>query len=930
MKKFFKALALVLALALVIGVVPAQATSAKVKGTKKLYVGGAQGKSADGKLTSSIKNKVAIYKLAGYTKATKEGHKFTAEVQKDNGIVKITKNYVVAQKLGKALVDIYVDGEKVGTTTINSKINATEDTLQILCNGEAMPEEFVVAGKYTFTLPRVGKDSDERRLYINGELVADDADHPRTYTHTFTKSEEGDVTFKFEAYQDAKLDGALVSKEYKAKVVPPKATGVAQTAYNAFEITFDSDIEVGGYYSDVKAWETEQEGVANDVYYKVGGVKIPFSSVKASTPKENVLKVTMFGDFVAKTEYFIDIAGKTFSFVAAGNSAKDVKDIIFTSTEAVAGTDDDIEFKLVNSLGIDITKTALEDTDGTLVFTNTDNTICYVSGYTINIYEVGKSDSITATYTVYDSGNNYTKSEVTAKATIVGVNATPTNFVSAEYSLGGDGYWTGRHYLPLNDDVQVFVRAKFMTGNTATYVRELTANDKATDGKELQVKVADEHYAMITQTAPTTYRIQGVHKGSTSLILFYVNDDNKAVVVGVLPIEVKDARKATKFEWTSANGKSGSPYLNINANARDGVWIGGKLVDQYGDFVPGDRVELKQLDASASKVEGVSDIVLTQGASNYGYYVNGNQYNLAAGVTGEQTVAYSVKTDSGVTTTISFRVKDAGDATAAAGTPDYVANKSYRMVTDSNAIDTSLTGDSWNTANNVEANVIILNGSYYVGDQGFELSSKTFLKTKNANTEYGVPVDGTSFFVRVLRNSNVLPVSAGAIDKTLWVDAAHAAVDFADHIDNSGTVLTFKPFAVDSKLPTGTYTLQLYKVDYKNATSCDVKLVQTQTINVTDAQKYSAPKQDKQSTTESVILDAIKDCYTFYDIKGNKITDESCIFEGATKDNANGSLYVYNVWYTTTYKTDVDDDGTDEDTTYTVIIPINELLSFNQ
>ena len=41
MKKFFKALALVLALALVIGVVPAQATSAKIKAKKTLYVDGA-------------------------------------------------------------------------------------------------------------------------------------------------------------------------------------------------------------------------------------------------------------------------------------------------------------------------------------------------------------------------------------------------------------------------------------------------------------------------------------------------------------------------------------------------------------------------------------------------------------------------------------------------------------------------------------------------------------------------------------------------------------------------------------------------------------------------------------------------------------------------------------------------------------------------
>ena len=529
MKKFFKALALVLALALVVGVVPVTtANAATVKKSKTIYVGGANGESTDGK-TSSYKSRVAIYKLAGYTKATKGDHTFKAVAQKDDGIVSITKKYVTASALGKAKVDIYVDGEKVGTTEIVCKKNATEDTLTIT----GVVDEFVVAGKYTFTLPRAGKDTDERRLYINGELVADDAGAPRTYTHTFVKDEIGDVTIKYEAYQSAKLDKALVSKEVKAKVVAPTPTAIKQTAHNAFELTFDSNIEAGGYYANLKDWETEQAGVANDIYYKLNDVKVPFSSVKATTPKENVLKVTMYGSFVGGETYYVQIAGKTFDFEAAGNTAKYVTALEFTSSTALVNTNAKIKYKLLNAVGIDITDTAL--VDGSIEFETKDTDKAFVTENTIYFYKVGEKANVTGTFTYYDVDDNYKAYPTTNSAVLTAVEQAPV-YKTATWSInktslvGGNGgwaCWNGQDYLPLgDDDSYVNVYATFTVGSDDYDI--ILGGLIPVIEKPLKVKVADEHYAMITNNLNGD--LQPVKAGATSFLLYYTTDDEKDIV----------------------------------------------------------------------------------------------------------------------------------------------------------------------------------------------------------------------------------------------------------------------------------------------------------------------------------------------------------------------------------------------------------------
>jgi hypothetical protein len=950
MKKFFKALALVLALALVIGVVPAQATSAKVKAKKQLYVGGAKGESTDGK-KSGIKSKVAIYKLAGYTKETKEGHKFAAELQKDNGVVEVGKRYVTARKLGNAKVDIYVDGEKVGTTIILSKVNATDDTVELLCNGEKMPEEFVVGGKYTFTLPRVGKDSYERRFYINGELVADDEGAPRTYTYSFKKAEIGDVTFKYEAYQSAKLDKAMVSKEYKAKVVPPTPQEAKQTAWNAFDIIFDQDIEAANYYADLKDWES-QDGVANDIYYKIKDVKVPFSSVKATSRDKNVLTVTMFGSFVPDETYYVSIAGKTLEFKALGNAAKDVTDIVFTSNEALVATNAKIKFKLLNAAGIDITDTALADVNGSISFTTADTSKATIFDDTIYFYTVGDTANVKGTFTYYDADDGY-KAYPTEKSTVIKAVQLTSTLVSTVWSINSvavDGInwgwkaWNGHTVLPLEDtDAYVDVVATFAYGSDTADIA--LGGTIPVINKALKVKVADEHYAMVkdpTQAADNgvlaTGDLVGVKKGATSFLLYYTDDQLNDVVLASIPFTVGEERKPATLTASAANDNTGMPFLNADKvngaeNTDDTITIGITLKDQYGANFAATHVvtaDLTERSGSASDIGGTD--------AYYGKAIAWNAVQIAgsdfpgASATTEKVVSFDVKA-AGLSTVVSFRVKAAGNYVD--GTSSVVPFAS------GTSIDTQLTTTRSTTyCKDQEVHLNYMNGSYFAGRVKFYLTDKDVLTTKDLSdyaTAIGGALDntlwngatGAAYVAKVLHGSTTLATQTadqGLLIKstgTVYQNDRLHVVNLRDSItvnavSRASFELDFDAYnGNNQKLHSGSYTVMFYKItdDGSAANQCVVTPVGSKTITVTDSQTYPSVKQKSQTITANTLA-GINAAYEF---KWNDAVVNANGFN--TKDDSAAGVYVYDAaipvgcWAGT------------QNTNYTLVVKIGELLN---
>ena len=220
MKKFFKALALVLALTLVIGSIPVSAATATI-GIKKnrkswvVFLGGAQGKKADG-TQAGRKRSYKISKLVDGFDAETMDIKLQSE---DKSIVTTSnkKDKVYGQAMGSAIVNIHVydiESEKlIGSTSIKIKVkkNASEVNYYVAdADGNLVDtsKKLGVNVPYTLVLTRLdaeGKktDTDYRRLTCEDSAVTIEADpayaaHTK-YTVTFTKS--GEFTLIGGAYQ---------------------------------------------------------------------------------------------------------------------------------------------------------------------------------------------------------------------------------------------------------------------------------------------------------------------------------------------------------------------------------------------------------------------------------------------------------------------------------------------------------------------------------------------------------------------------------------------------------------------------------------------------------------------------------------------------------------------------------------------------------
>ncbi len=730
----------------------------------------------------------------------------------------------------------------------------------------------------------------------------------------FTKSEEGEVTFKFEAYQDAKLDGALVSKEYTAKVVPPKATGVKQTAWDTFEVTFEGNIEAGGYYADVKSWETEQAGVANDVYYKVSSIKVPFSSVKKSTPKENVLTVKMYGAFNPGTEYFVDIAGKTFSFVAAGNEAKDVTDLVITTTKATVATTTTIKYKLLNAAGIDITETALPG--GSITFSGTPtSTSDYLDTLgTVYFAAVGDSVEVTGTFTYYDPDDNYSAKTTTGKGTIVGVASAATVLVSSEYSISkaAEGWvnsGAGVHTLKMNDAAVLYGKITLKTGDNDPV--DYVIGDAMSEYNDavLSVAVADEHYAMAQGTSGDGgERLDGVNKGRTSVLVFYTNDEGKNVVLTSWAIEVVDARRAASISATAKNATTSTPYLNY-AEATDTLKIKVTVKDQYGDDwrtgVAGVTLTERQGTATAANLTAGF-----AGTTNTDIVIGNADFTGAPA--SEKSVSYDVKLDgTNLATAVSFKVKDATINAAA-------SNVKYQPVISSTTIDTTLkTSQTYYSGVSGDASaklVKLVDNYYYGGLEDFTMIPGAPVAAYDGQT-YGIgaAATGSAFVARLLRNnSNIVAGNLvnGTNSTTNALGTARANIDdyhrnilLSNNISQTTTAgnmsIDFQVFNTGNKLAAGTYQVSFFKVTKAAVADTRVTVVPLGTVGLTVSDNQAAPTavQLAQTTTRSIatatatadVLAIVNENYEFW-WKGHQYTATNVSF----KQNG-AELYIYSV-----------------------------------
>ena len=833
MRKFFKSLAVLLALVLIVGVIPAAAAdSLSMQKEKVLYLDGSKGAKEDGTKCKTSYKKLVANMIKGFDKDTMSVVLSSA----DKDIVKTSKaGRIFAKSLGTTTVTVTVyNADETEIFKQDLKVIVKKNATDVTVTGIADGDSFKVGQTVDITLPRAGVDTDARELTVdkadNVELKA--GEKSRTWTAKFVKA--GDVTFTARAYQSAKYPATTAKKDIKVSIANPAPTAIKVVASNAYELTFDTDVEAAGLFKDAKE-------IANDAcYYMLNDTKVTFSAVKAVKATGNTVKVTMYDNFTAGTTYYVVINGSDpLQFVIAGNAAKDVESIAIISDTAVVNTASPITVALYNADGVDITSSV---GTGSVSLAST-NLNSYVDGLTLNMYNVGDVTDLTATFVYYDANNNYQEVKKTITKKITAIAASADVFKALVYSvdnkadLPSKNYSGAKTYVALGDAGYKFkVQLVYTNGNNEYDMAVDGVN--TFNGKALYAKIPEESVALLSSNnGDGTYNIVPNTVGRTNVFIGY-DENGSFKTVAVAPIEVKEARYPATL--TVKPTKS-----NLNTDVADSITFNAEVKDQYGDYINA-TLQSDQNTQSAA-VATLDDKAWVAGTTGkYSLTVDDTEITYAPTKSQANIVFTTKLTDwnsKAAAVGSNFTAKDAG-------VQDTVKDNLAFTNNGASTLDTSITG--WTSLKAASLVAQTSSNGFYTGNVGF-----THVATAPAKANYVSSGAAVATFELLIKKDGaaVNPADFGNLTGFLTVNAGAGTVQLKNFDDSAAAV---------KKLPKGNYTFTLYKIK-SAATAANVVISsQTVVVNVTDNQTAPVFTQlAEKTTTGNAAAGNFTDCFKF-------------------------------------------------------------------
>lgn len=812
MRKVFKYLAVILALTMLIGVIPAQAATSvslkKKSGT--LFIDGCTGKKADGSKAKFYSYMNVAKKLNGYNADTM---KIKLETE-DKTIASVNnkKARIKAKGLGKTVVRVTVTDQKSNkvlmskSITITVKKNATAASFS--CEGIVDGRTINVGDSITVKIPK-GTDTDKRRLVASDPSVKI-SNSGTTYKAEFTQA--GTFTLSAEAYQSDSYSGASFSKsctvvvkaeEGEATPTPtptpeptkvPTAATVNQTALNAVELTL-ADTASGISSSNVK------------VYYKVTGIEIPYSTIKEVKVNGNKVNVSVYTNFKAGQEYFVSCGEKEYSFTALDVKKEDIDRITITTTQAKVNTPTDLGIKYY--IGeIDVT-----DEFGSSIIpeiTVTPNDVAFPMGNQIYFAESGKTAIVKIKALVGNKAVTYEPIYVEGAGQVS--SFAPSNQRMIYTITTDDGIYMKQNdavstSLTLDDSDAVF-EALFLYSDG-------TAKTMAEEGIT-RIESEDQRVCMIGAPAASGgYKLIPNTVGKT--VIHCMSGDK---IVQSVVVDVKDAR--TPSNLTVTLNKS---TLNVHS-ASDCITVTASVYDQYGAQMKGQNITITQNDATKRafgqanfrtfNADGIllvygSDVILNSGVAN-------------------GTISATVECK-GMKREISFTVADASAPVA------------WRL--GCTKADTTIRLDNGVLPGNDKPDTV----GFYV--EGFNNNVHvTYEPIKQIYTEaplmqykadkYGLAVGEKAYFMTIVKDGKFITGGDGI---TVGTDSVE-----------------FKEFGDGKKLAAGQYVVTAYLIEGGDPVS-KITNLGTRTVIVIDGQIKPVVTQLKDKTTMANPADAAKECF---------------------------------------------------------------------
>lgn len=967
MKKLFKILALVLALTLVVGAIPASADATyNIKAKRTLYVAltedanpsepTARGTKtdADGTVTkSTAKARLSYAALLGIS--AEEAEKHVISVASDNAsVVKANDDtqHIRAYEIGKAKLTITVDNKVEGTVTVTAKKSSTDDTIVFGQSRDVFEDRKVTLNKeYTLSLPRAGKDTDDRKLVIKnekGEDVTKDVavekfdekgKSIRLWTLKFTAA--GKYTIQGFGFQSAKYPDVIsTGKAITVEAIKALPEKIAQTASNAFTMYFEDGVVV-----DKNEFSAAVGNYEDSIYELVSGSKVPFGLIAKDgiafakdaegNDIQNQIVVTTFKDFEGGKTYYVQYAGKDepYKFEAAGISPSNVTAVKILRTRVPAGDNYDAQVHAYNG-DVDITHAL--DMEAIVTLSGS-NDYAWTSGLTVYFSEANRSCAFTATLSKgYDNNGN----EITVKSDAQLIES----YDGAEISDVIFRFREAANY----DDIEVLDQWKdaslkrIAVDDANMYLQILVKN---AEGKYVtleaagvsSVKIANSNIAQITTDAGSVgtsnkgFSVNASNAGTTSFVLYKERpSDGKEIAAKACEFTVLAKRQVKEIKVDFDKQQ-----LNLDLGADDAIVYTVTVKDQHGDGVKGltnlGWLTVEQTDNKKNGTVGAGTWEeISWAPGTYKYTVKGSDVAIATDDAGKDVVKVA-----NFQLTFKAHLNYWPVASASKGltaSKKGQTPKTWNVITSGLSLDTNILTDNSNGNQTlkvwgyVDGYVVSKENLYRIDEAP---TNKFTVADLTSKSNIGTVAVGKNYFVyTVKKGSSVVKRADQAKAVNTWDGLYSLNYDILGDAGKQLTVCNFVTDGVDVscgavtvsgtavKLAADKYTFDFYRVEVTADGKVNVsKVGGSQIITVTNNQ--TAVVAEKLSeTTASIAPQDVAKAFKFT-LNGVQIPSENVVSGDITLSN-NNNVYVRKL--TIRYYNDKTDTMTQTDVT------INKLL----
>ncbi len=798
MKNFFKKLAFVLALAMVVtAIAPAAKASAATEpsfkyGSKKLYLGG----DVTGNYGETYRFRFNDAK--GYTAKWKSSNANVATVDAKTGNIQavavgkatitatLTKKGSDAVEL-KATVYVKQNAEKIGFGKMDAVKNmAVGDTGKVNVYRQV-------------GTTKVWKQADKT---VSTDVVKWTSSNPEVATvdkwGKVTAVAAGETTITATATQ-SEGSKAVVSKSYTVKV----AAGLVdakQASKNTINVTFAGDLSAVATKENVK------------VYSLVGSTKVlnVVKEVKFDATDKTKAVVTVYTDLVKGTEYVVEYGDTKAAFVGADLSKDAVASLKITTVEATKGVAKDIEVKAYDANGVEIPG----DTVNSYITLSADSSSKYYldeANKKITIFNSGDVAVVKATFHTYTYGTDYTENVITTTQEIKGVDAATL----AMQTIDAFTVFTGT-----DPDFSKPNTALSVSDNDGSYRVAVKCTDNTSDKKTVKStdenQIADDKFRFESSDT-TVLVINGdtlypVKEGSATVIVKY----NK-VTIGAYNVTIGAKRVVSDVQVTVS-----SPKLSFNTvtGTVDSLEVKVVTKDQYGADI---NVGVTLTPVSSNPNNAITWDTKDVNKNTTTFKFLGTQFGK------EGSYQFKVEADNKQVRWAAFQVVD-------------VASKNeayFKLTNESKNVDTALNVDGSKT----DSKDFEMSLASYTSD-GYKKANYTLYADEDA-ARAAVSGSSVTYWAKIS-----VPSSTNTTDAAKYISVTNGSVDVNPVVVKDG---------VATKMTTGTYTVQVFKYDPASKETNKSSAVTVANITITDTQTAPAVTVNKTISAQKTLAAALED-----------------------------------------------------------------------